>query len=96
MTLIITKPDRRKGLRAMQDISPETFEKMTPESQMRVMYDLQSATYNLLSSHMPVCNERFKCIENGQRKWKLFSGTVAAGGGLVGGALVMIGKLKFW
>ena len=41
MTTVIKKPDRRKGLRTMQDIPKETFNDMSPKNQMRVLFSYQ-------------------------------------------------------
>lgn len=83
MTTMLEKTERRKGIRIMQDISKETFDKMTPESQLSVMFDYHKASYGLLERQC----KRLDKVEAQQTRWKLFSGTIAAGGGMAGGAL---------
>ena len=96
MTTVIEKPDRRKRIRNMQDISLETFDKMTPEVQARVTFELQKATYDKLDTQIPICNERFGKIETKQTKWKIALGSVAAGGGVIGWAIGAFDKFAFW
>ncbi len=56
MTTIVSKPDRRKGLRAMPDISKETFDKMTPENQKSVMFEFQKEQSGILDRLFKVLN----------------------------------------
>ena len=41
MTTVITKPNRRKGLRAMPETSKKTFDDMPSKNQMSVLFDYQ-------------------------------------------------------
>ena len=92
MTTVITVPERRKGLRVMDDISKETFDAMTSKSQMSVMFDYHKASFGLLQR---TCI-RVDKVEQAQKRWKLVSITVGAGTGLFGGFLAMLAKLAFW
>lgn len=92
MTTTITKIERRKGIRIMQDISKETFDKMTPKSQLSVMFDYHKASYGLLDRQC----KRLDKVETQQKRWKLVTASIGAGTGLFGGALTMLAKLKWW
>ena len=91
--MITVKTERRTGIRIMQDISKETFDKMTVKSQMSVMFDYHKASYGLLGR---TCN-RLDKVEAKQTKWKLVTVSVGAGTGLVGGFLAyLFEKTAFW
>ena len=96
MTTVITKPDRRRKLRFMNNISKETFDKADVATQRRILFDLQKATYDVICKQTKACDNRFGAIEGGQKSWKIKTGGIAAVSGFFGGALVMLSKLIFW
>lgn len=76
----------------MQDISKETFDDMTPKSQVSVMFDYHKASYGLLERQC----KRLDKVEQAQKRWKLVTVSVGAATGLFGGALAMLAELKWW
>jgi len=100
MTIVITKPDRRKGLRTMQDIPKETFRDMSPKSQMNVLFDYQKGQTGILTDIFKSLNGVGGLIaqtesnkESLSKAWKviliLFPGTLTVIG-------IFIGILKFF
>ena len=96
MTVVIDKIDRREGLRAMPNVTKETFQGYTPDSKLNTLFDYQREMHGLLTTQIKSCGKRFDKVETAQRKWKLVSGTVAIGSGLFGGFMAMVMKFAFW
>jgi len=92
MTVVIDKRDRRKGLRAMPSPTKDTFKGYTVDSKLDTLYDFHIETIGLLER---TC-ERVDVVEKGQKNWKVVSGTVAVGSGLIGGFIAMVTKFAFW
>lgn len=83
----------------MNGISKETFEKADGRTRMDILFDYQKNTYNqikeikeILRQHPLNCDERFKRVE---KKIPLNT-AIAASSGFIGGAAVILAKLKFW
>ena len=92
MTTVITKPERRKGIRAMISPTKDTFKGYTVDSKLDTLYDFHIETIGLLER---TC-DRVDKVETDMKRWKLVSGSVAVGSGFLGGAAAMLAKLAFW
>ena len=80
----------------MPNVTKETFQGYDVDSKLNTLFDYQLESHGLLTSQIQVCDERFDKVETGQKKWRVATGTIAAGSGLAGGFMAMLLKLKFW
>jgi len=92
MPTIVTKIERRKGIRVMAMPSKDTFKGYTVDSKLDTLYDFHIEAIGLLER---TCS-RVDVVEKNQGKWKLVTASVGAGTGIVGGAFAMFAKLKWW
>jgi hypothetical protein len=76
---------------AMNEIKKETFEKMSVNLQMLVIFDYVHSIHEFIKNQPAICDTRIKKIEKSRPIDLLYSGI----GGLIGGFIAIIAKIKF-
>ena len=73
-------------------ITRETFETLNDSGKLGIVFDIVTSIHANCSAQQNTCAQRFDKIE--KRKW--VSVVASAGGGLVGGFIAIISKIKIF
>lgn len=76
----------------MSEITKETFKGYDTDSKLNTLFDYQNNILERLETHPNDCSDRFTKLEKAKTKNSVVSGAL----GFLGGAGVMLAKLKFW